>query len=354
MQLLLRYMLCLGLVSFFSLPAHALPREETSRPVSTNSGAPCWLYTQGSHIRKCDGQIWQGHGANLQDTRSCESCLVRPDVKEVIRRIDALTDDWHADFIRLTMENWFQSGVLTDPGYLSDLHKIIDHIGTKKNVYVMLAMWHDPTLDGHGWPTMAAAPIWERIVADFGDRPYVMFGLSNEPERNSDGTLDNQVWMHMEKLVQVIRKAEKAHHVPEHIIAVQATRNWARTLDYYIDHPIAASSGRNIIYETHIYNPETDFDALLTTPARTLPVVIGEFGPMSAMSLHDCEKLMQLAESLSVPYLGWTFHSSCAPNLLQNLSEHTCSRGEPLVPTQWGSLLKTHLERLASPPDMQR
>jgi hypothetical protein len=347
MRIFLSYLFGMSLVGFIALPARALPMTNSARSASTPAEGPCWLHTQGRHIRKCDGEIWQGHGANLQDTRSCESCLVRPDVKEVIRRIDALTDDWHADFIRLTMENWFQSGVLTDPGYLADLHKIVDHIGTKKNVYVMLAMWHDPTLDGHGWPTMAAAPIWERIVADFGGRPYVMFGLSNEPENNNDGALDEQVWKHMDNLVQVIRMAEKKHGVPEHIIAVQATRNWARALDYYTTHPIASSRGRNIIYETHIYNPEKDFEALLTRPAQTLPVVIGEFVPMHEMSMQDCEKLMQLAEHLSVPYLGWTFHSSCAPNLLQNLSEHTCSRGEPLVPTRWGSLLQHHLERLA-------
>jgi endoglucanase len=271
--------------------------------------------------------------------------LVHPDVGEVIRRVDALTDDWHADFIRLTMENYWQSGVLTDAQYLSDLHKIIDHIGTKKNVYVMLSMWHDPTLGENGWPTSAAAPIWQRLVAEFGDRPYVMFGLSNEPESNDDGALDGQVWQHMNHLVQVIRTAEHKQGVPQHLIAVQATRNWARSLEYYIGHPIAAGRGANIIYETHIYDTESDFKRLITIPAQTLPVVVGEFGPTQNMSLQDCEKLMQLAENLEVPYLAWTFHSSCAPNLIQDLSEHTCSRGEPLVPTAWGSMLLHHLEQ---------
>lgn len=191
----------------------------------------------------------------------------------------------------------------------------------------------------------SAAPIWQRLVAQFGDRPYVMFGLSNEPERNTDGSQDGQVWQAMNYLVGVVRAAELAHGQEPHLVAVQATRNWARDLVYYTEHPITAGGGRNIVYETHIYNPMQDFETLLTTPTKVLPVVVGEFGPIHGMGLPDTEALMVLAEALGVPYAGWTFHSSCAPNLIENRSEHTCSRGEPLVPTPWGRQLMHHLRR---------
>jgi hypothetical protein len=337
----------IGMVLLFEMPAPVSAAEEGAP--AKQPGLTGWLRTEGTHIIDPVGGRWMGRGANLQDTRSCESCLVRPDVHEVLRRIDALTDDWHANFIRLTMENWFSSGVITDPQYLADLTTIVDHIGQKPGVYVMLAMWHDPTLSPEGWPTAAAAPIWQRLVARFGDRPYVMFGLSNEPEGNADGRQDHEAWLRFNTMVGVIRAAEAHAHVPAHIVAVQGTRSWARSLEYYEAHPIAAGHGRNVVYETHIYNPEADFDALLSRPAQVLPVVVGEFGPIADMSLADCEALVARAEHLGVPYLGWTFHSSCAPNLIQDLSEHTCSRGEPIVPTAWGSMLMHHLQAAHAP-----
>lgn len=63
------------------------------------------------------------------------------------------------------------------------------------------------------------------------------------------------------------------------------------------------------------------------------------------MTLQDTAALMDLANRLEVPYASWTFHSSCAPNLIEKRSEHTCSRGEPLVPTPWGKRLMRQLHR---------
>ena len=74
------------------------------RPESQNTG---WLYTRGNSIFISDGQIWQGRGANLQDTRGCNACTWdQPNTAEVKRRIDHLTGVWGADFIRLTLESY--------------------------------------------------------------------------------------------------------------------------------------------------------------------------------------------------------------------------------------------------------
>jgi hypothetical protein len=61
------------------------------------------------------------------------------------------------------------------------------------------------------------------------------------------------------------------------------------------------------------------------------------------MTLEDTQQLMDLAEQHGVPYLGWTFHERCPPNLLQLLPSDSCGVNMPLVPTEWGRQL---LDRL--------
>ena len=76
-------------------------------------------------------------------------------------------------------------------------------------------------------------------------------------------------------------------------------------------------------------------------------MVIGEFGPATGyMTLDDCTQLMDRAEAVDVPYLGWTFHMRCPPNLLVDSSGGGCGVGMPLEPTAWGQLLR---DRLAPP-----
>jgi hypothetical protein len=176
--------------------------------------------------------------------------------------------------------------------------------------------------------------------------PFVLFGVVNEPQGNEDGARDAEVWRAMNDTVAAIRSVERPEH--PHVVAVQGTRDWARVLDYYEGHPITAGGGVNIAYETHVYNPASRFDALVTRPAKTLPVIIGELGVASreaTMSELDCTKLMDLAESLEVPWLAYTFHTNCPPNLLVT-HENTCGVGVPLDPSPWGRIVK---ERLARP-----
>jgi Cellulase (glycosyl hydrolase family 5) len=250
-----------------------------------SSGA--WLHTSGNRIRRADGTVWHGRGANLQDTRSCNACAYQaPSVAEVERRIDELVDVWKANFIRLDLESYASSagrvqwqGVLDDPAYLADIGRIVDYIGTKPGVYVILSIWVDPSFSSLGWPQARTNSALATLAATFASAPYVLFGVSNEPQSNSDGKLDAQVWTAMNAAVAAIRAVEDEVRVPHHIVSVQGTGDWARRLDYYVTHPITADAGDNVAYEVHVYDPATDFAALFETAAQTLPVIIGEFGP---------------------------------------------------------------------------
>jgi len=315
-----------------------------------------WLSTSGGRILTSEGATWMGRGVNLPDTRSCGACvLAPPSVAEVKRRIDEAVDQWGANFLRLLLESYPSPdgktqwrGVLDDPAYLADLREIVAYATAKRDVYVLISVWHDPTLNPMGWPTADTNRILQRLAMTFAAEPRVLFGVSNEPTANFDGAQDAQVWSAMNDAVAAVRAAEDAAGGRHHLVAVQGTRQWARVLDYYVRNPIKAGGGANVVYETHVYDGPDQFAARFVAPSRTIPVIIGEFGPVdqpgvARMTSGDCVQLMIQADALQVPYLAWSFHMRCPPNLLEDGSNGGCGIGMPLRPTAWGTLLREHL-----------
>jgi len=350
---------CLGLVACSPMGT-MVPGEDggsstggvTGNDGGTNvdAGVPgAWLRTEGNRIVTPSGARWHGRGANLADTRGCNACAYdAPNVNEVKRRIDALVDDWKANFIRLDLESYAMAegrvtwqSFVTDLSYRADVKAIVAHALSKPGVYVMLSLWVDPSISVEGWPTAQTSAAWRVLAAEFKDEPRVLFGLVNEPESNFNGADDATVWAAMNATVQAIREVEGSG--PKHLVAVQGTRAWARELQYYVTHPITAGGGENVVYETHVYDPPDEFAALFETPAQTLPVIIGEFGPATGfMTEADCTALITRARAAEVPHLAWTFHQRCPPNLIQETGPG-CGVDMPLRPTSWGTLFKNAL-----------
>jgi hypothetical protein len=363
------------LLSLSSAPAHAVG----------------WLATSGDHLINPDGSTWIGRGANLHDTRSCGGGTLvggvpinddAAGVAEVKRRIDVLTDVWKATFIRLALETDHELppgySYTENAAYRNNVIDIVNYIGTKPGVYVLVAIWQDPSLVGPpntnvqygGSPTAATNAILSQLATDFYASPHVLYGVSNEPENNFDPhPWDVEVWTRMNAAVAAIRTAENAlGGVNHHIVTVQGTRDWARDLGYYdAAHPITAGGGANVAYETHIYNSPGDFAALLLAAPgpRTIPVIVGEFGPIGppgpvdpfhAATVADMQTLINLANANNIPWLAWTFHQYCPPNLIADVPGKTWNdnstpvdfHGMPIYPTDFGQLLKDNL--LAATP----
>lgn len=337
----------------------AAPEDDTPRPfaASPSRSKTGWLRTHGNRILLPSGKPFVGRGANLHDTRSCDACTFEPPrPEEVMRRADALVDEWHAGFIRLLLESYRDKGpgrlhyrsLLEDDDYLRDVVRIVDHIGDKPGVYVLVSLWQDESFDALGWPTARTRRTWQRLARALRDRPHVLFGLVNEPQKNFEGKLDAFAWKAMNDAVAAIREVELPDR--RHVVTVQGTRDWGRSLAYYVDHPITAGGGENVAYETHVYNPAARFDDLVARPSKRLPIVIGEMGNREdadvTMSLADCRALWDLADRLEIPWLAWTFHGNCPPNLLVERKE-TCGAGMPLTPSPWGRAVKERLARSA-------
>src|SRR5207244_9705250 len=195
--------------------------------------------------------------------------------------------------------------------------------------------------------TIGTDAVWRKLTQALGDQPHALFGIINEPQMNYDGSGDATVWSLMSQVVKAIRETEEAMNVPYHVVTVQGTGGWARRLGYYATHPITERGGAQIAYEVHVYDPQASFQSEFVQYASTLPIIIGEFGPMSGeMTQADCTTLMDQAQALEIPHLAWTFHMRCSPDLLVDNSSGGCGVSMPLQPTGWGTQLKN---RLATP-----
>ncbi len=309
------------------------------------SRADGWKYTQGNRIKWSSGYNFHGSGANIQDGRSCGACVGTDQwssATEVNRRMDTLVDVWGATFVRLTLESDGSESILNDATYLQTIQGIVNYT-TARGLTVLLSMWLDPSFTSMGWPSATTIQAWQKLAATFATTPNLIFGLVNEPQQNYDGAQDWAVWNAMNNTVKAIRAVEAQYTNNQHIIAVQGTGGWARRLDFYVKYPISGGGGVNIAYETHAYDGQSQFYTRFGGPSQTLPVIIGEYGPVDGtMTTDDCVALQKQAKQYEVPYLAWTFHENCPPNLLVN-NASGCGLDMNLVPTAWGNIVKNDL-----------
>lgn len=320
------------------------------------SSVGAWLQTDGNRILLPGGTRFHGRGVNIFDTRDAGACgWAPPIIDEWIRRVDVLTDTWHANFFRLDLTSWasnqvngttvVQYGDVTqDSSYLANLKKLVDHIGTKPGVYVMITLFSHPSQDANELPTAATQAVYTKLAQTFLASPQVLYGVTNEPHDTSDAT----VWTAMNNAVQTFRDAEAAAG-PHHVVAVQGTQNYARDLAYYVTHPITAGGGANVVYETHVYNPQADWQAMFIDPAASIPVIIGEYGPDGTYmkTIADAQALQAQAEQLEIPYIGWSFSSQNGPTMLTGSDADECTKiNWTITPSDWGNAI---ISRLANP-----
>jgi hypothetical protein len=318
-------------------------------------GASGGLRVQGNKIVTSDGKPFRGRGANLHDTRSCNACtFMAPNVAGLQRWADELIDNWKANFIRFNLWSWgeaegrVQWQTLTqDAGYLADIKTAVTHMTSKPGVYVMVTVFLDPTIDVDetGWPTMATIPVYQKLAETFAENPRVLFALTNEPF--ADESMNPQLEQIYLAAIDAIRAVERARSAPEHIVVVQAPQMWSRYLDYFLDKPIART---NVAYEVHSYNPQEDFEDLITVPGRTLPILIGEYGPATIngqvlMDESDIRALWTLVKAQEVPHIAWNFHHRCDPDLLRDTGGDGCllSPGYNFPRESWGDMLYEYL-----------
>jgi hypothetical protein len=300
----------------------------------------------------------------IYDTRSCGTCLYSaPNVAAVEHQIDVAVGQWHATWLRMVLDNYsYASGangafvqyksILNDPQYLANLKAIAAYVGTKPGVYIYMDFNTDQYSDAWQCPTAGTNQELALLATTLASYPWVMYGVSNEPLANDDGSRNVDAWNSMNSAVEAIRDAENAVGAQHHLVGVQGLGGWARYLDYYITHPIQAGGGENVVYDCHSYGTQADFPAWWTTAAPTLPVIIGEFGyDPPYMSMTDVSNFLSTAQAYQVPYVAWSLHPNCQNPLINTDNAHFwCNADYTITPADgWGSFYHDYLNSLPNP-----
>ena len=282
--------------------------------------------------------------------------------------ISAAPAGWGATFIRLT--------VYRDPKYAVDLTTYaqqlasIAQVATDQGIVVLLSLQYDASIISApagqvvGAPTAGTTTFWQAVVPAFSKNGMVMFGMVNEPESFSTGD-NSKVVQAMATLLSAIRSAEKSSGSVQHVVVAQGCMNYARSAACYLTQPLSDPA---VAYEVHVYQSNTDqlgsWNDLVFTPAKTLPLIVGETGPVDSpdlgavMSISDVCQFMSQAQSNKIPVAAWSFNNNCGPNLLAETAD-VCGIGMQLQPatdsyvyegaSSWGVSLKSLLAGSSCP-----
>lgn len=311
-----------------------------------------WLSTSGNHILASPGTNWVSHGVNVPDARCNNSCYSNGNHENnpnlaLVRIRDAINRG--ANIIRIPLESdriqdgsstgisSVTSNLIDEPNYVNSVIRLVNYATSFTGVYVMVSMWHDPTLVYNptnrtfsAEPTPSTDAVYRVLVDNFHSNPAVIYGLSNEPfKENSVG--DANIWEAMDHAVDTIRTRERSYSDPPHLISIQG-RGYSNNLTYYINRPISSGGGNNVIYEAHIYD-QNKISAFLAA-SKSIPVIVGEYGPSepntanpndwqgknynftgSVLPLSQVPDFIRQMRQQEISYIAWAHAQQDAPNI---------------------------------------
>jgi len=335
-------------ITYTLTAANAAGTRNASATVTVTSLQTGWLYTKSGsnkiYVNNGSGEtVWMGRGVNMDDVFHCgynnSLWMTNPSGEKALQDIvTGLMRDWKPNFVRVSlgMHSYADVSWLTTPSqYRTSMEDVINALGAYPGVYVLVTLRSDTSMnncnsdDAVCIPADSTDAVYNALVDSFKDRPFVIFGLSNEPGGNTSTSAALRVAM--SHAADVIRAREDTLGVPHHIIAVQGN-NWTSRIDFYSTTPLTQD---NVVYEYHSYPPETTGTYGYTYP--NIPVIIGEYGNLSQ---SEADAFHADVEAKSIPILAWDFSpfSNCAPDLL-----HVTHSATNLDPTAWGSIIQSYL-----------
>lgn len=222
------------------------------------------------------------------------------------RSLDALTGDWGADIVRVSM--YVQEGgyELGPDGFTTEAERIVDAL-VARGVYVLLD-WHmldpgDPTLN-----TEHAKTYFGHMTAKYGGLPNLLYEIANEPSGVSWATIK----AYAEEMLPVVRQG-----APDGIVIV-GTPAWSSFGVSEGGGPaevIAAPVvGENIMYTFHFYaaSHRQEYRDALVAAADALPVFVTEWGSQEwtgdgANDFESAQAYLDLLASRRISWTSWNY-----------------------------------------------
>ncbi|BCJ50556.1 hypothetical protein Asp14428_20310 [Actinoplanes sp. NBRC 14428] len=220
--------------------------------------------------------------------------------------LDALRNDWKADFIRLSM--YVQEGGLeTDPaGFTAKVNGLVDD-ATELGLYVIVD-FHILTPGDPLFNLDRAKTFFEDVTAEHADQDNVIYEIANEP----NGTSWDNIKSYADEVIPVIRG-----NAPDSVVLV-GTRGFSSLgltdgadETEILEDPV---DFENVMYTFHFYAASHGADrrAVVARAARSLPLFVSEFGTQTftgdgANDLASATEWLDLLKANKIGYAMWSF-----------------------------------------------
>eukprot|EP00887_Chlorella_sp_A99_P004465 scaffold30.g4465.t1 len=341
-------------ISFDAEDGNIVQRRYLPPSLPPAAGRPfSGLRSNGSRVLRPDGRPWTGWGVNVVDDYKCGVCQGSNALSqaETLRRLriaaQCLGAQWDARtsaYDPKSPSSYYKETVTftNNPQRLAVLDAAVQLAG-QLGIYIEIALWNSwaltnpanpgPAGTAYGWPTAATADFWRVIAARYANVSHVFFGLLNEPQDNSDGSLDAAYTA--SPLVNAVRSTGA-----QNLVAVAASRAWARYADGFAAFPIADINWAAAI---HPYLHPAEFDAGMLY-CRTHACVVEEMGPVPdfGYTLSESQQEIAYLKAMDLPSASWIADEDCVPQMLYTTQPawDSCWDNRPLRLTAWGAAMR--------------
>jgi hypothetical protein len=234
----------------------------------------------------------------------------RPDGDNVMQAVNIALKDWHANLLRLPVNQdfWFGHDESWGGGESGDggagYRDLVDQViasARASNAYVMLDLhWSDMGVWGanngqHFLPDDHSTLFWQDAAPRYANDPAVLFDPYNEPHFASDqpSNSDFAKWQNggtvtetgefagtyhspgMQGLVNTIRAAGA-----NNVLAPEGL-NWGSNLSGVLNGHALSDPAGNLMYQTHLYPnklEDPEVAASVEAVAASYPIYVGEWG----------------------------------------------------------------------------
>jgi len=299
-------------VGIFAMPSAGVPSAGTTAAGTTAAGTTAAGAPAGSpvavngRLSVCGVNLCNEAGAPVQ-LRGMSShglqffpdCLNRDS-------LDALRNDWRADFIRISMYVQ-EGGFETDPaGFTAKVNDAVE-IATGLGLYAIID-FHILTPGDPTFNLDRAKAFFADVSAEHADQQNVIYEIVNEP----NGVGWDAIKAYADQVIPVIRADS-----PDSVVLV-GTRGFSSLgltdgsdETEIIDDPVAFD---NVMYTFHFYaaSHREDRQAAVARAARSLPLFVSEFGTQTftgdgANDLRNATTWLDLLKSRKISYAMWSF-----------------------------------------------